>query len=210
MKTLKQLVYMDILKTKCLAKMMIFYLAALVVSAVSTRFAVLGMAIGLYTIIYSVISYDEQSNGTILLGALPVTRRQIVAGKYVFAVLLFFVMDLVVIAINRVLAPFLPESVNLLPFGMMHLSLVMVAVVFVGFMMPLIMCLGPTRARYWAMGTYMVVFFLVFNTIGMKEIPVTIINYADFSLIAYIGCIVLLLLSYFIATYFYEKKQFTA
>ena len=106
---------------------------------------------------------DDNSAAGLFTGTLPVSRAQIVWGKYFFCTAFLLLADGVVLLVNRAAAGLLPPSVNPLPIGSLLALQFCGAAVIIAVSLPLILLLGSIRARYGLVAIYMAVFFLLFR-----------------------------------------------
>lgn len=116
-----------------------------------------------YVLSATVVGFDDNSAAGLFTGTLPVSRAQIVWGKYFFCTAFLLLADGVVLLVNRAAAGLLPPSVNPLPIGSLLALQFCGAAVIIAVSLPLILLLGSIRARYGLVAIYMAVFFLLFR-----------------------------------------------
>ncbi|MFR9189174.1 MAG: ABC-2 transporter permease [Anaerotruncus massiliensis (ex Togo et al. 2019)] len=139
------------------------YLLILAGFSVSTHVAPIGYVMACYVLSATVVGFDDNSAAGLFTGTLPVSRAQIVWGKYFFCTAFLLLADGVVLLVNRAAAGLLPPSVNPLPIGSLLALQFCGAAVIIAVSLPLILLLGSIRARYGLVAIYMAVFFLLFR-----------------------------------------------
>lgn len=134
------------------------YLLILAGFSVSTHVAPIGYVMACYVLSATVVGFDDNSAAGLFTGTLPVSRAQIVWGKYFFCTAFLLLADGVVLLVNRAAAGLLPPSVNPLPIGSLLALQFCGAAVIIAVSLPLILLLGSIRARYGLVAIYMAVF----------------------------------------------------
>ena len=206
MGNVQKLVKMDFLKLLSLGKVLVLYLLFLLVFAADMRMISFGYMIFLYMGVYGPMSYDEASKGNYLLGTLPVSRKQVVQAKYLYALAVLLAAHLLIGLINLVIGLFpvsqkLESAMGALP------VLFLLGAVFAAVVLPLVLYLGVMKARWWVMGLYMLAFMgggtvLALSTgFGVSGPPQ--------SASLYLVSAGLLMVSYFGALRLYSRRQFT-
>ena len=131
------------------------YLLILAGFSVSTHVAPIGYVMACYVLSATVVGFDDNSAAGLFTGTLPVSRAQIVWGKYFFCTAFLLLADGVVLLVNRAAAGLLPPSVNPLPIGSLLALQFCGAAVIIAVSLPLILLLGSIRARYGLVAIYM-------------------------------------------------------
>ena len=153
----------DWLRLAGIPRYSLVYLVILAVFSVSTHVAPIGYVMACYILSATVAGFDDNSAAGLFTGSLPVTRSQIVWGKYLFCTAFLLLADGVVLLVNRPAARLLPPAVNPLPIGSLLALQFCAAATIIAASLPLILLLGSIRARYGLVAIYMAVFFLLFR-----------------------------------------------
>ena len=88
------------------------YLLILAGFSVSTHVAPIGYIMACYVLSATVVGFDDNSAAGLFTGTLPVSRAQIVWGKYFFCTAFLLLADGVVLLVNRAAAGLLPPSAS--------------------------------------------------------------------------------------------------
>lgn len=205
MNQIASLVRMNLLKLMSLGKLFIFYAVIAVVFCMSSSLIPFAYILLLYLIVYAPHAYDEQSKGNYLIGALPVSRTQVVQANYLYAALSLAAISVVLMVINKLLAILLPMSIqfNGVSIGGLFSGLFFTGCVFIGLVLPLVLYLGVTKARYVVMALYILCFAAsgVLLSFLKNQIQVS-------PLIMVVFGAVLLVISYMVALQLYGKREF--
>lgn len=206
MKALKNLLRLDFLKLYSMGGWTIAYAALLFCLIADARTASLGFIILAYAAIYVPMAYDEQSKGGYLLCTLPVTRREIVRAKYLYALLLI-VLSILAMAVATSLATTISgglilSALPLLPvlsiFGSGYIALVL----------PLVLYLGVTKSRILVMGLYALsICGTTFYSSIYRDMDIALPHISALTVALVVA--VLLVISYLVAVRLYERREFT-
>lgn len=171
------------------------------ISFICTMVVVIAM-----TITLSSFTYDEFYHWERYAASAPVTRRQIVAAKYLFLFLLsgIFVLGATLFAlVNSLLHP----DVSILEGVISTLAVCLVSVTFLSLSIPMIYKFGSQKGRTFIMmffGLAFVAALLVFNFSGAAPKEISLVPV----LAAGVGvCLLLILGSYLLAVRIYAQKE---
>lgn len=142
-----KLLRLNMLKLTSLRTILVLYTACLLVLAVVDRqgqVAALGYFIFIYLWVYGPVGYG----GDMLSASLPVSRREVVLGRYVFSMCGVLGAALVIGVIQSILR----RDALLISAGMLFCA----GTLFIAIVLPPLMYFGPVKARYFVMGIYVV------------------------------------------------------
>lgn len=204
MNDLRKLLQMELLKLGSIGKVMIINGILFICFTMSPAMAGIAYVLFVYMWVYTPAAYDEQNKGEYLVCTLPVSRGQIVLAKYLYS-LFGIVLSTVFCMVGKMLSAALQFQF----FGKSSTDVVftpegyfLFGCAFCALIVPLILKLGVTRARYWAMGLYIL-------GIGISSF----LAYSNFSFYLELSGIllgmILLVISYWIAVCLYQKKELT-
>lgn len=177
---------------------------------------------GMFTLIFamflfSTYSFDELANWDIYVLTMPLTRDNIIQGKY----LMMLLLTLLGFSVNAVTLFFLnmvTKAESLFNSFEIPLSGVVIVIIFYSVLLPIITKVGITKARIYFIIIYMVPFFLgmlIYNKVKednlipperLMEIIEKVKN--NIYIIAPLLLIALLGISYSISIGIYRKKEF--
>lgn len=202
MNDLGKLLQMELLKLSSLGKVMVINGIVLICFTMSPTTAGIAYVLFVYMWVYTPAAYDEQNKGEYLVCTLPVSRGQIVLAKYLYS-LIGILLSVALCVIGRTLS----SATQLQFFGKSSMDVVftpegyfLFGCIFCALIIPLILKLGVTKARYWAMLLYI---------LGIAVS--TFLAYAKFSVYLEISGILIgvavLVVSYWVSVSLYQKKE---
>lgn len=155
----------------------------------------------------TVFSYDEFAKWDAYGLTLPVTRNQVVLGRYAMTLIMLVVGAAIGLAISAVLT-FVPEMDGTLTDVISVITLISSAgLVVLAIVLPLIYKFGAEKGRYVMIGVFLAVFILVF-LLSKANMPISAEQLLS-NLVWLLPVVGLLLfaLSYFVACRVYHKKE---
>lgn len=163
-----------------------------------------------YPFIGGLTEYRNNNKDDILMNSLPVERKEIVASKYVFALLFGLCLILVVTVINRLVPSFEEHLLFVMPLG------ISVVGWFVSIYYPLFYLLGPRFSMYVIVVIVMVGSYIIqtMSKAGFKNGFLESFGFvhqfsAEQLSLAFLGItVVVLIISWFISMQLYKHKQF--
>lgn len=170
---------------------------------------VAGMLIILFAMIpISSFSYDQQAKWDVFSQTLPVTRKQIVQGKYIVA-LLFIVLGFVLSFVITVIATVLKnETLDLMELLIGNGMIALTGLILLAIMIPLIYKFGVEKSRMMLMTIALV------PTLGvmlLANLGFTIPSDFNWALVGYIipaVAVIGFVISFMISTRIYSAKDF--
>ena len=105
-----------------------------------------------------IFSMDERAKLDLLYASLPVTRRNLVFGRYLMMILLAFGLTLVSLMITLIVAPLLEQNILSPEVGMLVLAGLAGFGFFIAVQLPIFFALGYTRARPWTIMPAIIIF----------------------------------------------------
>ena len=194
--------------------LILFYAAATLIFA--AQFIPVDEPLPIITILavfftFGTAAHEDKNNSHVLLNSLPVSRKEIVAAKYAFHILIG-IGFVVLAAVCKIVAGGMPAGAAL----EQSVAAATVVVLFVSVFFPMYFWLGP---RFVQIGM-IVLFILMFAAVpmvynlgakhGFWGIPVAVRSFPDFLLLALlaIAAILFLFVSRLVSVRLYERKQF--
>lgn len=194
-KSILNLVKMDLRKLFTLQTSLLVPLAFVFILGFQSM-AAMGLVIFLYMWMNIPTSYDELCKGDVLLCTLPLTRAEIVAGRYLYSLL----------------GTLLCTLAYCVSMGFsLSVIVLCIALFYVSITLPLSLALGPIRARYWLFGVYLIIIVIVsllgeLFSIGPDSSENMELAMVNFPLL-FLFSVALLIGSFFLALRFYSRRE---
>ncbi len=206
------LVKSDFIKLYSLRRTLLIFLLVLFILFLSPQMFSAGVVMLLYGSVFTLLAYDQSAAAYHWYDSLPVTRRQIFFGKYLFGILILLFSCPLMLAIclvaGKTLGKFDPS------FLLANLSLGwFLGCFFLSLMLPLTLILGSVKARYFNMIIYIALFAGLSSVSGADLIGLLPVI-GSLSQNLFLLCLlvpaglILVLLSCFIGSAIYCRKEF--
>lgn len=171
---------------------------------------------GMMTLVFSMMvitsfAYDDAAKWEAYALTLPVSRRDLINGKYLLSLCLILAGALFSFAMTAVIV-FIKHDPLSFDLILSCLIIVAISVLFQSFSIPMIVKLGAEKARIAMLPIFILPSLLIFGIIKLNPTMPSeeILHFLEVFLPWLIGCVILLLyvISYFVSVRFIEKKEF--
>lgn len=216
------LIIKDILMQK---KRMVFGLAYILIACVSFQsmevfvypMAMTGFA---YMLVFTSCAYEDMNKADVMVNSLPVSRKMVVAAKYLSVIFYFMIGTLVyalLIAFNSI--PGFPVTIQPITLQSFAAGFASVSLI-IAFVLPVFYKVGYMKSRI----TVFILFFIFFFGISAISEIITKSNYNIYlsslivrideigspavSILIFAALVILLAISYLIAVKFYKNREF--
>lgn len=164
----------------------------------------------IFTLPFSSFTVDEQSHWDRMVLSMPVSRKQVVASKYILA-LFFVALAIVVQIIVVLLCTLTPRSTDIYEMGWSMISSVMVICIGLMIIYPFVFWLGADKGRIVMMIAFGAVFVLIMvagvlsdvTTANIAPPPISFVAAGSIAILAVVGFI-----SYLVSCKIYSRKSF--
>lgn len=167
-------------------------------------------AMYLMIVCYSQSAYEERSKMNYLIASLPVTKKQYIAGKYIFALLNGLIAMCLTVLLSYVI-PIINPSAEAIPTNIICITILALCIFIVSVSLPLTLIFGVEKGRYFLI--FIAVLPICFGPTIMASFPkpdfTFLVNMTNSTLILLgtLASITILLASYFITSNIYSKKE---
>lgn len=177
---------------------------------------------GLFTVIFALFLFntytlDEMANWDIYALTMPLTRENIVQGKYLLMLLLSF-LGFIINTGSLLILNMVTKAESLFIGIEVPIAGMVIVIIFYSILLPIISKVGITKARIYFIGIYMVPFLLgILIKNKIKENKIILPEWFTealwtvkdkINIIAPIAMLICLLISYCISIRIYRKKEF--
>lgn len=205
---MKGLIFKDFLSMKKQGIIMLLMLACFTIASISSNsisFMLGFLTIFTVTLVFNAFSYDDFYKWDLLARALPVTQKQIVLARYLYA--LSFILISCVLGLLLCLVQNQLTAENLLILvGGCGLALLMMAI-----LMPLLYKYGGQKGRLLLMLLFFVPFFAIMfipkEVITVNAASITEESFLIAGVFFLIVAAILFIASYFLSLYVYSRKE---
>lgn len=167
-----------------------------------------------YIVTYSTMAYEERSKGELLNVALPVTRKALCQAKYIES-LIYFTVATFIVQISTVLI-LMSKQIMLQDIWDAVIQLVPITLsigcIYNGVILPCIFKFGVTKARYYLMFSYIIIFWLSNTVSNLKGVEIIVEEIKQLSGLLSIGSlllgVIIYYLSYRVSLRIWENKDF--
>ena len=174
-------------------------------------FAIAYCTVMFASIAVSTIAYDGQGNGTVHLFIMPITRKDYVKGKYIFAILCTGVPWLIMNICSYIIGNIRAEDINLTEYLAVNIMVLLLAFVVVAIEIPIQLKYGAEKSRIALvlfLGMLFLVAYLLKDIVTELYNSIPSINLESAVWWCAVGILVLVLISYNISRHIVEQKEF--
>lgn len=184
-----------------------FYLVYCYMIKDSTMLVTIGAMLSFFALLNS-FSYDEKCKWDNFALTMPISRKMIVLGKYLFGFLSCIVVSIVCAILAIVVLIALGNLENLVEtLGYSMLVSIALVVLLIDAMLPIIFKLGVEKARYFIMAIVMLPVIIIL-LLGNASITLPVIDMKILLIGGIVGIILITMLSYFLSLKFMKEKEF--
>lgn len=161
---------------------------------------------GMYLMVtsYSVIFYEERSKMNYLIYSLPITTKEYIFSRYIYCLINTLIAIFISIALSLIIKIIGIADISI--YGV-ALSTSIIGIFFTAVLMPATLLLGFERGRYILV--FIAVLPVCFSTVLVEIISEINLNLSNktLSILGVFIAIILLLVSYFITSNIFSKKE---
>lgn len=192
-------------------KMALFILVAFgAASLVNPSFSTMLMGMMTYVIAYQTMAYEDSYGIDYMISHLPVTKNEYVISRYIFCII-----TIVGASILCSLIFFISNIVNLVDLSGFDYKIILYigiisAVTLVSVLIPVLLYFGMKKGRMAMIFIFMIIVMIPSLAIDDMQTVINILNKLseiNINLFSGILTILMLLISYFITRFLYEKKE---
>ncbi|WP_434796537.1 ABC-2 transporter permease [Terrisporobacter vanillatitrophus] len=192
-------------------KMALFILVAFGgASLVNPSFSTMLMGMMTYVIAYQTMAYEDSYGIDYMISHLPVTKNEYVISRYIFCII-----TIVGASILCSLIFFISNKVNLVDLSGIDYKMILYigiisAVTLVSVFTPVLLYFGMKKGRMAMVFIFMIIVMIPSLIVNDMEMAINILNKLseiNINLFSGILTILMLLISYFITRFLYEKKE---
>lgn len=192
-------------------KMALFIIIAFsVASLVNPIFLTMLIGMTSYVTAYQTMAYKDSYGIDYMISQLPVTRNEYVISRYIFCIL-----SIIGAAILCSLIFFISKNISLVDFSGVDYKVIvyigiMSAVILVSVLIPVLLYFGMKKGRIAMIFIFMIIVMIPYLVINDVESAMNIINQLqtiNISFFSGIFIIGILMISYIISRFLYEKKE---
>lgn len=211
MRNIMNLVNLSFNNFLSIKKMALFIVVAFgAASLVNPGFSSMLVGMITYVIAYQTMAYEDSYGIDYMIAHLPVTRNEYVISRYIFGII-----TIVGSGILCSLIFFISKKMNLVDLTGIDYKMILYigiisAVVLISILIPVLLYFGMKKGRMAIIFIFMVIVMIPSLAINDIETAMNILNKLsemNINLISGVLTIVILLISYFITRFLYEKKE---
>lgn len=211
MKNIMNLVNLSFNNFLSVKRMALFIIVAFgATSIVNSNFSIMLMGMITYVIAYQTMGYEDSYGIDYMISNLPVTRNEYVISRYIFSIL-----TIVASGILCSLIFFISDKVNVVELrGINYKTILYIGIVsaaiLVSVLIPVLLYFGMKKGRMAMILIFMIIVMIPSLVIDDVEATMNILNKlskVNMNLLGGVFTIAIILISYFIARFLYEKKE---
>ncbi|MCC3866949.1 ABC-2 transporter permease [Terrisporobacter mayombei] len=192
-------------------KMALFILVAFsIASLINPSFSTMLMGMMTYVIAYQTMAYEDSYGIDYMISHLPVTKNEYVISRYIFCII-----TIVVASILCSLIFFISNKVNVVDLSGIDYKIILYigiisAVTLVSVLIPVLLYFGMKKGRMAMIFIFMIIVMIPSLAVDDMQTVIKILNKLseiNINLFSAILTILILLISYFITRFLYEKKE---
>lgn len=212
MQNILNLIKLNFINLYSLKKSFLFVVVfGAIMGFVNTEMMCFSGAMYLMIVCYTLPAYEERSKSNYLIASLPVTKKEYVLSKYIFTLINVFITTVFTIILNYIIK-FIKPNIELTPLHIICITILAIGVFTVSILLPLVLIFGVEKGRYFLV--FIAVLPICFSPTIMSILPKLKLGFlynmstTTSTMLLLLISITIILLSYFIVSNIYSKKEF--